>query len=462
MMPQPDTRPSEIRLLLVSYLFPPNGGIAVQRALSLAKYLPGEGFQVHILKARNAAGPADDPALLKQVPPAVKVHEAFTPEIPFHLRQRIWKFLKRPGRPSASSTAHAEARPGGWKAIAGQLARRILCPEPEILWVPFALRKARRIVREHGIQVVMVTAPPFSAFLVGTALKREFPHVRFISDFRDEWLTFYLQDFDFQNSPHTRRRAEEIERSTVESSDLVVAVTESSLAEIRNRYPEVPSARFACLHNGYDPQVVQRVEHSGKPHDRVIVSHIGTVYKTASPQHYLDALDGLPEEHRSKFETRFIGRISDDQAALMENRKSRIQILGFLPQQQALQCVAETDYLLLTMTNDISLPGKLFEYLALGKPILALSRRNSEVFRILERTRTGWCVDFTDPTAIRSMLEEALHNVQTGSDFQPDWDEIRRFERPRLVRLYGNLIRSTLDNPNFLYGDPKHGNGTMA
>ena len=437
----------------------------MQRALSLAKYLPEHGFQVHILKARNAAGPADDPALLKQVPPVVTIHEAFTPEIPFYFRQRIWKFLKRPGAAAAKTGPSGKGRPSGWKVMAGQLARRILCPEPEILWVPFAVRQARRIVRKHGIQAVMVTAPPFSAFLVGIALKREFPHLKFISDFRDEWLTFYLRDFDFQNSPQTRRRAEEIERSTVESSDLVVAVTESSLAEIRNRYPSLRDSRFSCVHNGYDPEVIQKVPNlpnPAKPHDRVIVSHIGTVYKTASPQYYLNSLDEMPEEQRSRFETRFIGRISDDESALMQNRKSLVRMLGFLPQQQALQHVAETDYLLLTMTNDLSLPGKLFEYLALGKPILALSRPQGEVFRILERTRAGRCVDFGDPAAIRSMLEEALRNAQAGSNFQPDWVEIRRFERPGLVRLYAGLIRSTMDNPSSQYGDSRHGSGTMA
>ena len=92
------------------------------------------------------------------------------------------------------------------------LVRRVLSPEPEVLWVPFALRKARRIVRRHGIEVVLVTAPPFSAFLVGNALKREFPYLTLVSDFRDEWLKFYLGTFDFQKGDYTRRRAAEIER----------------------------------------------------------------------------------------------------------------------------------------------------------------------------------------------------------------------------------------------------------
>src|SRR3954453_21562324 len=81
------------RLLLVSYLFPPHGGIAVQRALSMAKYLPRHGFEVHVLTARNAAAPVYDQGLLKHVPPIVKIHTAMTLEVPFSIRHRAWSIV---------------------------------------------------------------------------------------------------------------------------------------------------------------------------------------------------------------------------------------------------------------------------------------------------------------------------------------------------------------------------------
>jgi len=440
----PDFKP---KLLIVSYLFPPNGGIAVQRALSLAKYLPDNGFEVHVLKGRNAASPANDPSLLQHIPPSVRVHDAFTPEIPFNVRQRILKFMSRPRKRVAAPADRGQKNeqktaPSGWKSLFSRLARRIFCPEPEILWVPFAVRKARKIIRQYGIDAVLITAPPFSAFVAGTRLKREFPHIKLIADFSDEWLTFYLKDFDFQNSPHTRRRAEEIERETVEQSDLVVAVTESSLQEIRQRYPDQPDAKFVCVHNGYDPDVITPFPPHRRADDKVIVMHVGTVYKTASPKYYLDALDAQPEEIRSRFESRFIGRISEDLREVFQNRKSEIKLLGFMAQKQALQEVAEADYLLLTMTNDISLPGKIFEYLGMGRPILALSPSQGEVRRILETTGAGWCEDFNDPAAVQSMLRRAAQSVANGAPFSPDWGAIRHFERPALTRRYGELIRS--------------------
>src|SRR5581483_7017035 len=117
------------KILIVSYLFPPVGGIAVQRALSLAKYLPRCGYEVHILKAKNAAGPGNDPSLARKVPPEVHVHEAFTPEIPFAIRHKLWgRIAGGAGKPGPA----AAAKPAGWKVLAKRAMARVFCPEPEI------------------------------------------------------------------------------------------------------------------------------------------------------------------------------------------------------------------------------------------------------------------------------------------------------------------------------------------
>src|SRR5580704_8567056 len=157
------------KILIVSYLFPPVGGIGVQRALSMAKYLPRCGYEIHILKASTAGGPVYDSDLVRQIPAEVQVHEAFTPEVPFSVRQKLWaRFLAGKSKPQPGGARTGQA---SWKRLLSSLITRILCPEPEILWVPFALRKARGIIKRHQIDFVLVTVPPFSALLVGTRLK---------------------------------------------------------------------------------------------------------------------------------------------------------------------------------------------------------------------------------------------------------------------------------------------------
>ncbi|SRR5579884_133322 len=430
------------RLLLVSYLFPPLGGVGVQRALSLAKYLPQNGFEVHVLQARNAAGPVSDPALLQQIPPGVRIHQAFTPELPFHFRQALWRIFGGKSKP-ANATPAAKSRSFRLTRIPVEIGRRVLCPEPEITWVPFALRRARRIVREFGIDSVVVTAPPFSAFLVGVALKREFPHLRLVADFRDDWLSFYLGEFEYQNSDYTRKRAMQIDRETIQAADRVVVVTQAMLDRFRERYPDQKSEKFVLIPNGFDPAVLPEPAVRANHRPKVVVSHIGTVYSASSPRYYLDALESLPEHIRDGIETRFVGRIAEEEKPFLSNRKAQVTSVGFLPQKEALNEMVQADYLLLTMTDSASLTGKVFEYLATGKPILAIADENGEVARILRETGAGWCASPNKPDEIRTLLKRAYERIRAGgANFCPNWNVIRRFERPRLVAEFGLLVKN--------------------
>ena len=194
--------------------------------------------------------------------------------------------------------------------------------------------------------------------------------------------------------------------------------------------------------NGYDPEAFAGFLPRAHQLPRMLVTHVGTVYKTASPRFYLEAMDSLPEDIRAQIETRFIGRISDSEQPLMENRKSKVTALGFMPQEQALKYMEDTDYLLLTMTNDISVPGKLFEYMATGKPILAITAGGNEVDRILLETSAGLTAPPDDPAAIREMLLRAFDAWRSGKKLiERAGVKVQRYERPRLAEEYGRLIR---------------------
>ena len=431
------------KILIISYLFPPAGGISVQRPLSFAKYLSRLGFEVHVLSAGTAASPVIDAGLLRHVPPEVTLHRAFAPVVPFAFRQKIWKVLSRGGKsgPKPASTVAARA---GWslRGSVTDLVKQLICPDPEVVWVPFALRKAARIVKQSGIDTIFVTAPPFSAFLVGNALKRRFPHVRLISDFRDDWVGFYLQEFGGLNNANTVRRSKQMERTTVEQSDLVLVVTQAILTRYRERYPDVPAGKFALIPNGYDPESFESLTRRKHAGSKVVFTFSGTVYSASSPRTYLEALQRLPDSIRSRVETRFIGRIADSEKPLLESMQENVRLLGFLPQKQALEYLQESDYLLLIMTDPTALTGKIFEYMATGKPILALSPPDGEIAPILKETQTGWCVDPNDSAAIQSTLQTLVERAQsTASDWLPNWDLIRRYERPRLAEALAARIR---------------------
>lgn len=430
------------KILVIAYWFPPAGGIAVQRALSLARYLPQHGCEVHVLAPANPPAPVLDPALLDRIPPEVTVHRAWTPMPPSRLRRRLWGWISRKRAP-APRAANGQAAPSGHTGSSrlSGLVRRVLCPDPEVVWVPFATRRARRIVEKYNIDTVLVTAPPFSTFLVGTALKRHFPSLRLISDFRDEWLRFFLSTFDFHSSGHIRQRAAAIERNVVEASDAVVSVTPSIVDELRERYSHQPAAKFVCIPNGYDPAMFRNFHDRTHDGDKVVVTYVGTVYKATSPRCYFEALDSLPASLRDRIETRFIGRIAEDEQALLQSRPG-VKVLGYVPQSEALRHMEETDYLLLVMRDPTGVTGKIYEYLATGKPVLAFSPPGGEVDQTLHETGGGWCVDPEDGESVLACLR-SLAAGDLKASFRPKREAILRYERPRLAGEFAEIIRGS-------------------
>jgi glycosyltransferase involved in cell wall biosynthesis len=413
----------------------------VQRALSLARYLPRTGHELHVLCCRNPTVPTLDPGLVKQIPSEVSVDRTFSPELPFQVRQTLWRAFARPKTAAAASRPEASSGGGGMKAALRNAVHRVFNPDPEIVWVPSAYFRARRIIREKGITTVIVTAPPFSSFLIGNRLKRNFPSLQLVADFRDDWFGYYLKQHEYNRGDLMARRARELERETVELADLVVNVTPTLAETMRQRYTDLPAGRFACVPNGFDPEAFAGFR--PRPHgtSKIVVTLTGTVHPSSSVRPYFDALESLPEADRARFETRLIGRITPDEMRHLEGRKSSIRMFGFLPQAEAFRYVEETDYLLVSAMHGPALTGKLFEYLASGKPIFATTPPGGEVDRLLRETGAGWCAGQNDIPAIRALLERAIAAADHGAPpLHVDREKVDRYSRVRLAAEYSRLI----------------------
>jgi glycosyltransferase involved in cell wall biosynthesis len=432
------------RVLIMAYFFPPAGGVSVQRALSLAKYLPAEGCRVDVLTTRNGVYPVTDNALLDQVPPHVQVHRAFTPEPPYKFRKRLWQQVEKPVQPASAGTSLLS----NFQRLTREMVLNVLFPDPQVLWNRWAYAKGARLIEEHQFDTLVVTAPPFSSFMVGNQLKRRFPSLRLVSDFRDDWIGFFLNGVDSLVSVGKRESALRIERETVETSDLIVACTHATLQDIRSRYPAQPASKFAVVHNGYDPQSLRRAPPMGARGPSMVVTYVGTVYKPCSPRYYLDAVDSLPEEIRSKIETRFVGRVTDGEAQVLEGRKSPVKKIGFVPHAEALDQMAESDFLLLIIDDEKTQSQKIFEYLGTGKPVIALTPPQGESGRLIQATRAGHVVDPRDVAGIATLLQRLYAARGEGRHAtEPDWDLIRQFERPQLAARYRRLIQGQQQSP---------------
>jgi glycosyltransferase involved in cell wall biosynthesis len=440
-----------LNLLLITFSFPPAGGVGVLRALSLAKYLPESGVRVDVLTARNAPAVGKDLSLLQQVPSEVEVHRSWTLDLPFWLRKSVKKVVTG-GKAKPASAASTQAGKGAGNPLK-QFIGNLLLPDPQVGWLPFAFPAAVDIIRKRSIDAVVITVPPFSSVRLATRLRKVFPSLPIVVDFRDEWLTTTLDLVSFNSNSRARMVAHKAEAEAVRDSTAVVLVTEAARRELQTRYPGVPKQKFVYIPNGYDtapPTMQSAPALSRKPLEKVVLTYIGTVYGSTAPGTFVEAVKSLPDALRSKLRIRFIGHI--ETPAYREQLLSlgeTVELKGFVPQSEALAAIRDTDYLLLITHDRINVAAKFYDYLGGGKPILGAVHRDGDVRRLLEETRAGRWADVDNPGAIRQMLIEAIEAASATSRtaLVPAYDRIGAYHRRPLATRYAALLAELVAKP---------------
>ena len=153
-----------------------------------------------------------------------------------------------------------------------------------------------------------------------------------------------------------------------------------------------------------------------------------------------DCALGMQNPIRSQVETRFIGRIAEEETPFFANRKSTIAKFGFVPQAEALRLMEESDFLLVTMLDPTATSGKSYEYLPTGKPIIAIAVEG-ELSELIRETGAGWHIDSGNPEALITRLEQLFDpSRRLLNHFCPNWEAIRSYERPRLAGVFARII----------------------
>ena len=436
---------SLMKVLLVVYAFPPAGGVGVLRAASLARYLPAEGIQLDVLTTRNPSSVGTDYSLLREIPAEVTIHRTVTLDLPFSVKKRL-KSLVTGARPPSSQAdrSAATAKPNFLKSALQDL----LLPDPQVTWLPVLTRAARRIVTERNIDLVLITGAPYSNYLLAERLRKRFPSLPIVLDFRDEWLTtsFGVASFQFSRSERARKFAVAAEASAVRSATAVVAVTEAARREIHGRYPHEPASKFHHIPNGFDATRLHSAPSSPgpRPEGKIIVTYVGTVYSSTEPTALVQALQSLPPEIKSRFTLRFVGHIEEPRyrEALLQLGEM-VELKGYMPQHEALQAMNETDYVLLITHDRLNVSAKFYDYIGAGKPILACVHPDGDARRLLEELGAGWWAGSDDVDGIRQLFVDAAKRGDSlRTCFQPDLVKVAQYERKVLAQRYAVLLRS--------------------
>lgn len=363
--------------MLIAYQFPPVGGAGVQRVAKFTKYLPEHGWDVSVLTVSNPSVPVVDQSLLAEIPPQTVIRHAKSLEPGYRLKQQL------------APTAAAGGASGGWKAgikrAVKNAAAVLLQPDPQILWVPQAIRQGKKLLREMPHHAILVSGPPFSSFLVGAALRRK-SGLPLVLDYRDEWTISNKYWENKSRNPLAERFQRRLQKHVLRRADTVIATTQRSAGtlaqEARDAHHPIP---VQCLYNGFDPADLPDLPEADSPGDcqRYRLAHVGTLWTLTTARPLVEAVERLAErspELAARLEIEIVGRCTQAEEALLQRLKPLpCQLLrrDYVDHLAAVQVMRDASELCLLLADvpgaERVLPGKTFEYLATGRDILSIS-----------------------------------------------------------------------------------------
>ncbi len=342
-----------MKALIVSLYFPPAGGGGVQRPLKLATHLPELGIETHVLAPDDPKWVHRDDEL--QAPTLAWVHRA--------------RYVGPRGRKPAEEL-HGTA---GLERAAKQLqlaGRRLLVPDENVSWNATAIPAAIRIVRNEGIDVVLTTSPPSSVHLIGAAVKRA-TGIPWVADLRDSVVAHPHRDADRLLVRVKEQGEHAVARLVTRYADAVTCVSDAIADEVRERSPR---GQVLTIANGADFDDFAGLERH--PSERFRLTHTGSFFGKRDPRPFLTALQrsGLDD-----VVVRFLGdfRSSDREWAETLDLGDRLELIPYASRRRALELQRDSEALLLLIPEAGGrgkgvLSGKVFEYLAAERPILAV------------------------------------------------------------------------------------------
>ncbi len=421
-----------LKVLVVSYAFPPVGGAGVQRMLKLVKYLPEHGVLPSVLTVRRPSVPVMDASLLAEVPKEVSILRARTLEPSYAAKDLAW-------RAHADAPKKLAARP--LRAVS-KFGRELLVPDPQVLWLPAAARSLLGHLRDSPEDVVLISGPPFSQFLLAPLVDR-LRHTPYVLDYRDEWTT----TSSIYEMSGSARAAERLERAVLRRASVVTTATEEFRENLLARFDFLDPERTLSIPNGYDPADFPEVLPS-PPSDRCLITYTGTVFRLTSARGFLAGMRLFHEREphlAARLETRFVGRIVETEADAFDATESLgVTRFGYLPHAEALRLLAESHVPLCLLADlpgsDRIYPAKIFEIMRLGRPALTLTPEGA-LARLVRRHRLGDVVPPSDVVAIAAVLERIVRAFVDGTLGRAERPiDVERFDRRLLAGEFARAL----------------------
>lgn len=437
------------KVLIVAYYWPPSGGSGVQRWLKFVKYLPQTGWKPYVFTPENPSFAIRDASLERNVPAEAVV-----------IRYPIWEpydaFFKLSGLFGSRKTAKptdlvdgkTERKLSRFQRISTWIRGNLFIPDPRVFWVRPSVRFLSGYLREHNIHTIVTTGPPHSMHLIGYKLKRKHPELTWIADFRDPWSEWGFLD-TLGAGPRARRKHQALEKKVITTADRVITITPFYV----RRFEKLSGRSVDLITNGYDED-----DFAGftlKRSDKFIIRHVGIVNEKCDPRPFMLALQEIlatDSDFAEHVTVDFTGEVHPAFRAFVEGIPALARITTFtasVPHRELIARYGESAALLLVLEGykdaEGYMPGKLFEYLATGLPVLGSGPEDGDAAALLNETKAGSMIAGPNREAMKAALLQTFAAWRNPAPI--GHTPIDRCSRRRLTENLARILADSTNNP---------------
>jgi hypothetical protein len=430
-------------LLIICYYFPPAGGAGVQRILKYTKYLQDYGWMPHILTVTPESHEVKDETFMAEIPENTIIHHSKIFE-PYDIYRMLTgnknkyidvNSIKKTGRKKSAKDKFAEF-----------VRASFFIPDARMFWRCNAIKEGVELCKKYNIDTIYSSSPPYTCEIIGRGIKRK-TGLPWLAGPRDPW-TGYISAPD--RPAISRAIDKKMERSVWNEADAVEVAWPGIIEDAVRKYPELDKKRDCFFHNpnGFDKDDYPKME--SVKNNRFTLTYTGSLFGKASPEFILKAIEKVVANgkvDKNKILLRVIGRYGSMEQNMLETStiKDSVELIPYLPHKESVEYLLKSDSLLMlcsgTAYTNLIVPGKLYEYMGAGKPILSISPEDSMVAKIISETGTGFNSDETNIDKIANdylKLYQAWENET--SCINPIPEKIKRYERPELAKNLANIL----------------------
>ena len=425
------------KVLFITYFWPPSGKASLHWPLKMIKYLPENGWEPTVLTVNEDSFYQKDATLLKEIAPNLKVIKTGTIE-PFNIYRKL--LGKKKDEPLVASESMSQDKKSFNHMLSLWVRMNLFIPDARVGWFFHGVKEGKKYLSKNKTDAIISNGPPHSAHLLARRLSSLFniPH---IPVFIDPWadIVYYK---NYKRTKLTQGFDRYLEENVIKKAKEIVFVTKTMKDDYIKKYPAIRD-KSHVLYWGYNEDDFSELEKEldYSKGEEEIITHAGNMYDYNNPVSFFEYItDEIKKGRRTKI--KFIGTVSPKTSEIINNLNisENSEYLGFLPYKQMLKELLKSDVLIMMVTEKRHVPGKLFEYLRTGKPILAFGNDNEEVKEILKESKAGMIFNYNESA------KEFFDLSNTGyKKFKTDLSLIKKYDRKNIAKELGKILNKITD-----------------